>query len=248
MPEIRLWHETVSNVLDKGTLVIDTGMNDVRWGYQLNTSVIPTYGGEVVQILSAYIDDITITGEARSYAQMEAIGEWLIAYFQVATQGQTKTPSGELRYDEHLVHASYPHRGWSFTLRPLALPEMTWGVDVVAPAFSIQAAVIEPDPVMTSMTIAGAMEGLDEIPAGLGYDDANPFSNPFPNGDEAVGSFDPTATRKLYDEAADWFNGLIPAYMQGDFGALSEDASKPAFLNPDRKVTTHEAGPDEDNP
>lgn len=244
MPEIRLWHETVSDRLGKGVLVVDTGLNDVRWGYHLNTSVTPTYGGEVVQILSAFIDDLYVRGETSSYAEMEDIAEWLIAYFEVATQGQSTAQSGSLSYNEQLVFVSYPARGWNFTVKPINLPNIRWHRDVVVPTYEIQAAVVEPDPQMTTLTIDGAVKGLDEIPAGLGYLDANPFSNPFPVADgknKAVDGFDPNETRKAYDQAADWYNGLIPSYMKGEFGTLSEDVSKPAFLNPDRKVTTRQA-------
>lgn len=245
MAEVIFYHPTVSDVLGKGRLVIETGANSVRWSYHLNTVVTPTFGGEVVQNLSVFIDDLTIEGDVKN-SNLEEICEWMIAYFQVATQGNVSLTSGtetSLQFDEHVVEVSYPERGWNFDVRPTSLPGVHWGLEVVVPTYQITAAIIEPDPAMTSLTIAGAEQGLDEIPAGIGYVAQNPFSNPFPDGDDPIGKFDPHKTQDAFDEAGDWFNNLIPSYAQGDFGALSHDVSKPAFLNPSRKQTTRQTNP-----
>ena len=45
-------------------LYVTHGATEIRWSYNLNTVTTPTYGGEVVQILSAYVGPMTITGQA----------------------------------------------------------------------------------------------------------------------------------------------------------------------------------------
>jgi hypothetical protein len=44
-----------------------TGLERVAWGYTLNTANFPTYAGEVVQILSCYVEDLEITGVVQTY-------------------------------------------------------------------------------------------------------------------------------------------------------------------------------------
>lgn len=56
-----------------GYLRVNTGADRMAWGYSLNTAVYPTYAGEVVQILSCYIDNLEITGSIQTYADLEEI-------------------------------------------------------------------------------------------------------------------------------------------------------------------------------
>src|SRR3954471_4754865 len=100
MPAIIFKHPKVGN-----DLIITTGANEVSWSYNLNTVSYPTYGGEVVQVLSANIDQLSLTGEITSYQKMEAIYEWFVKYFTVATQG-----GSEANYVETPVLMEYPHR------------------------------------------------------------------------------------------------------------------------------------------
>src|SRR5271170_2407716 len=77
-------HELVNNGVP---LVITTGLDEVGWAYALNIATFPTYGGEVVQILSVYIDDMEAEGTVRTYEEAEAIYTFFMKYFTVATQG-----------------------------------------------------------------------------------------------------------------------------------------------------------------
>jgi hypothetical protein len=77
-------------------LVVETGMDEVEWSYNLNVAEFPTYGGEVVQILAVYIDDLMINGTIASYSELESIYGFFMEYFTVATQGTSAlSPEGD---------------------------------------------------------------------------------------------------------------------------------------------------------
>ena len=81
-------HELVNNGVP---LVVTTGLDEIAWAYALNTATFPTYGGEVVQILSVYIDDMEVEGTVRTYAEAEAIYSFFMKYFTIATQGTSSS-------------------------------------------------------------------------------------------------------------------------------------------------------------
>lgn len=121
-----------------GPLNISVNPDQVTWAYGLNTVSYPTYGGEVVQILSVYFDDVTISGTVSTYAEMELIYSWFIAYMQFATQGRDHP-----HHDQHPVTFSYPERNWVFQLWPKSLPNFKYGREIVAPTWSVISAVSE---------------------------------------------------------------------------------------------------------
>jgi hypothetical protein len=222
MPPIRFSHPRVSEVY--GDLVVNTGVNDVFWTYALNTQTFPTYGGEVVQILSAFTDDLTVTGEIKTYKAMERIYEWFLYYFQVATQGA----SGETPYDQQTVAVSYPERGWDWTVKPKGLPGFRYGLEVVVPTWGVICHVEEEGEETKEMNIQAAIDGIKKLHPGIGYDPTDPFSSPFPENTR----FDPESTRKFYEGSAEYFNDIIKNYTQGDYeDLLGEIGAKPAFLD-----------------
>src|ERR1700756_3668718 len=90
-------------------LYVQTGADNINWTYTLNTQRYPTYGGEVVQILSCFIDTLTITGTLpriqsrdqgapRSDAGMEDIYQYFLQYMQIASQGGAGTTAYSERY------------------------------------------------------------------------------------------------------------------------------------------------------
>lgn len=164
------------------SLVITTGANNISWAYNLNTVSYPTYAGEVVQVLSCNIDNLQIDGEIRSYAEMEEIYAWFLEYMQKATQG-----SGGVRYIGSPVKMEYPHRGWTLYIKPIQLPGLRYGREVVVPTWSLQAHIEDPDPEMRSLAIdnapgsaaAGEVENFRQrITASVGFRMSNPFSDP----------------------------------------------------------------------
>lgn len=219
---------------DQPTLAIDTGANRISWAYNLNTHAFPTYGGEVVQILSTNIDVITIQGDLRSYSKMEEIYRWFLVYIQDATQGYKERQG----YNEEPVEMSYPERGWTLKIQPISLPGLRYGTEVVVPQWQLQAHVIDPDPEMTELTISESIEGkatFRQITADIGFQIANPFSDPLGKltHDQEVlfgKREDPKTTlegiaKTLSDQANAYTKQEFKTIME-DFGI--EDASQPA--------------------
>lgn len=209
-----------------GSLTLNVKPDEITWAYGLNVQSYPTYGGEVVQILSCYIEDLTVKGTARNYRQLESIYKWFIQYIQHATQ------KGE--FDVRPVTMFYPERGWKFKLYPKQLPSFKYGRDVVAPEWTMTAAVVEPDPQLVDNILDAAriqalgkqnVELFGKATGNIGFEPDDPFSSPDGDTPEArkKAGF---AKRSNYD-LGDWFNNLIPSYLNNDFKDLSADYSRP---------------------
>lgn len=214
MPSISFSHPNLST-----NLTVRTGVDDISWSYKLNTQTYPTYGGEVVQILSAYTDTITLGGTVRSYEKMEQIYSWFLDYLQSATQGG---------YSQEPVIMAYNERGWRWAIHPLSLPGFKYGREVVAPTWRLEAAVHEADEAIHSLNLQAALEEIEKVTLGIGFKPDNPFSDPF----AAEGKdFDPKSLKEFYEESADYFSNLIPKYLEEDYESLLGGiGSKPAFL------------------
>jgi hypothetical protein len=146
-------------------LKINVRPNDINWGFSLNEAHYPTYAGEVTQILSAYIDNMEISGDIRKYLDMELIYKWFVNYMMTATQGKPGAPtsSEQSSYVQDPVQFEYPHRGWQLKLRPLRAPNFEYGTDVVIPKWSIEAAVVEDENMkLTTFTEAAASKAVEE--------------------------------------------------------------------------------------
>ena len=217
MPDLIFHHKN----LDRD-LKIQTGANSIQWSYGLNTQTMPTYGGEVVQILSAYVDDITVQGDVKTYKKMEQIYKWFLQYIQTATQNNPGEPS----FVETPIQMYYPERGWNLQLRVTSLPGFREATDITAPQYQISASVVEQDPAMQTYTMKqAAANGFDfsNISAGIGWDEDNPFTNPAASGSK----YDP---KQVTSRITDWYQNLIPSYLKGDFNDLFGDGyfgSKP---------------------
>jgi hypothetical protein len=221
------------------TLTVETGANEIAWSYGLNTQTYPTYAGEVVQILSTYIDTLTITGEVRSYAKMEEIYRWFLFYIQDATQGGRS---------EEPVYMKYPHRGWTLTIQPIQLPGLRYGRDVVIPTWQMQAHVIDPDPEQAELTIDAAMNpemaNFRTLTADIGFRQANPFSDPLGvlNEEEKKLGIDGPSRQQISDELdgiAKRLSDNLEEYTSQDFGSIFEmygieTASKPSDSKGDK--------------
>lgn len=219
-------------------LTVEIQPDQVVWSYGLNTANFATYGGEVMQILSMYFDDMTISGTITTYAEMERIFKWFVRYMQIATAGN----AGNGSYDTRPVTFSYHHRGWSFDLYPRQAPSFTYGTEVVAPTWTVISAVAEPEPelanaMMTQITAeqwemeGGGLLALNDSGTvsmdffsemrtpGIGYKEENPFSTPSAKKFKRKVAVDGTT------ELADFFNDIVGAYADGDFSSIR--ASKP---------------------
>jgi hypothetical protein len=222
-------HPIVSGHL--GDLVLTVKPYDVVWSYGLNTANFPTYGGEVVQILSMYFDDMTIDGEVRSYGDIERIYGWFALYMQTASQGNKSRGS----YDAKPVTFKFPHRGWVFDIYPKALPGFKYSRDVVACSYTINAAVLEPelqteqdfkslimDEVQFKASMGEDIDTFGKATAGIGFKEDNPFSGPTSQVFQRDDSFQ--AGNKAL---GDFFTGLIPSWLDGDFKDTEPNSKAP---------------------
>lgn len=228
MSEITFHHPSPQIPSD---LTISVKPESIIWGYGLNTANFPTYGGEVVQILSMYVDDLKISGMVGSYKELEQIYGWFINYMQVATQGHGGKPG----YDATPVEMTYHHRNWKFMIYPKALPGFQYGRDVVAPTWNLVAAVSEFSDNFQDAVLSERGESIQSDPEGnfdpfgtvtaeIGYNEYNPWSGPT---DE---KYKPGMAKDSYDKVADWHNHLIPSWLSGDFRSIEADYSIPQTM------------------
>ena len=235
MNQITFSHPAVSSKL--GDLIIGVKPDQIVWSYGLNTANYSTYGGEVVQILSMYVEDMVINGTVGSYAELERIYTWFIAYMQEATQGHGSTQG--TGYDTRPVKMTYHQRSWNFDIYPKALPGFRYGREVVAPVWTLTAAVSEfpenfEDSVLSNREFAGiASEGgfdpFGTVTAEIGFNDDNPFSRP----DSATGK---AINEKGLKDGGDWYGSLIKAYIDdNDWSSLSADYSIPKWMQIERR-------------
>ena len=225
-------------------LTVGIKPNQLTFSYGLNTQSYPTYAGEVVQILSAYIDNLNIQGDVRTYADMELIYKWFISYMTVATQGVTGKPSltSPYAYDDTPISMSYPHRNWLFSIRPISLPTLTYGTDVVVPSWTMEAAIVEDENMqLTTMAnnnipaiVSSSLEKLDGNFANVVEDPFNYFGgvyqqqdiNRFLHGQQPIVSINNT-------QLTNWYHNLVAQYASGnvDLAESSVPFSKPFPAN-----------------
>lgn len=235
----------VENGNGGSSLYIDIRPDNIQWPYGINRQGFPTYAGEVVQLLSAYIGNLQMGGTVRTYHDIELIYKWFINYMFQATQGKTGAPvSNEYyRYNEEPVTFEYPHRGWQLRLRPIGLPMFTYGTEVVAPEWALEAAVVEDETgSFTTFTENNAEkaieEGLTQLNANFGAGLQNPFAYYAGYESEAdIKKFLKNAKSPLLEngveQVANWYNSIVEKFAKGEgnlveFGSVfSKPAPKP---------------------
>jgi murein DD-endopeptidase MepM/ murein hydrolase activator NlpD len=121
---------------DIGSLTIKTGADEITWGYGLNTKRFPTYGGEVVQILSTYADQMTIKGTCRNYKELTEIYEYFKSYIFYTTGIQDRE-----RKQKYLLF-EYPARNWKFVIMVADASGFRISRDVAAPEWQIKAEIV----------------------------------------------------------------------------------------------------------
>lgn len=219
-----------------GSLIINTGLERVAWGYTLNTANFPTYAGEVVQILSCYVEDLEITGVVQTYSDMETIYSYFLSYVQIATQGDPRRGQdpGHTAYNQHPMTFCYEHRGWEFTVMPKDIPGYRKGREVIVPEWRIVCHVVDGTGDAENLEALIIQEA--ELKAQFGEEfglvgkikfvDENPFSDPFTSR-----GTDFAANRSdAFNQIGDFYSKLLPSYLQGDFDSLTGGiGSKPAF-------------------
>lgn len=209
-------------------LNIRSGANQINWGYSLNTKIIPTYGGEVQQILSCRIDELTISGNTRDNHQLEEIHDYFRAYMTMAS-GFALGENGAR--SEVPITFSYPARSWQFNIQVIDAPSFQIGTGLVATEWSITA-IIVPDgenvvhplqeATMSDMTSVLLNPG---IPIGIGYIDQNKYSENVPSG---AGGVDLNAFGATIGEN---FQRLIGSESVGNFSQFAFDGAADVAAN-----------------
>src|SRR3954453_24178413 len=104
---------------------------------------------------------------------------------QMATQG-----TGGTEYSEYAVKMQYPHRGWTLYIQPIGLPGLSYGRDVAVPTWQLQGHILDPNNEMEDLSIDAAILSVDpmtnfnelttfqQLHAGVGFREANPYSDP----------------------------------------------------------------------
>lgn len=213
-------------------LVVKTGADNIAWSYNLNTQKYQTYGGEVIQILSANIGALTIEGTVRDYTELDEIYGWFKKYIfnlRGANINNPETIASKTSSGQQPVKIQYPHRGWEWDVYIREAPGYRMGRDVVAPNWKVVCEFFHPEDkedleveIKNSFTEALTNDvaplfilnknGLRRI-----YND--PF--PLPSGGD-VEFVDPA---EIAATMGDHFQRLIAAWGFGDFAKFAYDTS-----------------------
>lgn len=222
---------------DIGELIVNTGVNEVSWGYRLNTANFPTYGGEVVQILSCFVDDIEISGTLQNYQDMETVYGYFLNYMKHASAGGDR--------NQVPLTFEYLTRGWSFSIMVNQLPGYRKALDVIAPTWQLSAFIVDPgdDVAQLSALIINEAQiktavGSDDpdfdqnfgLEGKIRYIDQNPFSDPW--ADPTNGSKYGQNRFKSFEETEDQFTKMLPSYLNGDFDSIFGDLGSKPIFNP----------------
>lgn len=225
--QVIFYHELV------GTLVVHTGLDSIQWGYELNTANYPTYGGEVVQILSCYVSDLTVQGTLRNYADMETVYSYFLNYIRGASADGTR--------NETPMTFEYPHRGWTFKIFVTQAPGYRKARELTTPEWQINAFVVDDandiqdlkDLITLEAQIKANVGSTDpnfdsnfSLEGKIGFVDENPFSDPFTDAGTQFSASQDDALKKI----GNYYSSLLPSYINGDFDSIfGSIGSQPAF-------------------
>ena len=231
-------------------LVVTTGADEIAWAYALNVAEFPTYGGEVVQILSVYIDDVMIEGTARQYVDVEEIYSFFINYFTIATQGSTAASAD--KYSQVPMIMEYAHRGWRFEIQPLEAPGFTYATETVAPKWQMKAHVVDKTPDMSKLQNLVVQELVNKeqfsLKGIISPESSDPAQNPFIAPGTFLGDKFVESTAKQAAEGVtkigDYYNSLLPSYLNHTFFQTETAVgAKPNFGNEGKGETVKTALP-----
>lgn len=234
-----------------GNLTVENGLDQAQWAYQLNTQVYPTYGGEVVQILSVYVDDLTLGGSIATYAQAELIYSYFARYFAVATAGTSATPNvnNGSAYNLEPMIFTYPMRGWTFSIYPKTAPGFSYDVEMVNPTWLMTAHIDDSINDLTSIKTTIQQEAAtfmqqkgvtstdnsfgrltDQISPQSGDPNTDPFQT-FNEGDQAAS--------QALGGLSDYYASLVNGYTNGNFAGITGGVgSKPSSPSKTKTATT----------
>lgn len=233
-------------------LVVRTGADEISWAYQLNIAKFPTYGGEVVQLLSVFVDDLKIAGTVRSYKEAEAIYGFFMQYFVTATQGPVANADVNEHFSQQPMIMTYEERQWQIEIQPLHAPGFIYSRETVAPKWQVQSHIVDTGLDVESLReLALGHARLEEEVRGnfkltgiISPASADPATNPFiapvtpstklsKTGKVEFNPLDAKEVTAGLSKIADYYSNLLPTYMKGDFSALVNTiGSKPVYGRP----------------
>lgn len=222
-PRTRNNVRVIFNHPECGYLIVNTGLDQISWGYTLNTANYPTYGGEVVQILSCYIEDLRLQGTLTSYEDLEIVYGYFLTFINNASADGVRNETPMKFY--------YEERGWEFDIFVKNAPGYRKGRDVVAPEWMIEAHIVDhaadadklSDLIVSEAAIKVATNSDENfgLEGKIRYVDDNPFSDPQTKKGKDFSQF---------DSVVDTYTKLLPSYLDGSFSETFADiGSKPAF-------------------
>lgn len=195
-------------------LIIETGASSIQWEYVLNTNIIPTYGGEVGQILSATVEAMKITGQTKNNNQLKEIYDWFLQYMQLA---------GLHNREEQAIKFSYPERGWEFYIQVNQAPNFQYNRDIIATPWEIQAEIVADNDLNYlsgyTMSLVGEAVTFDPSLYDIGFNVEQP-------------QYQPNFGANL----ANNYQSLLGAWATGDFahwGFQALNTPQQNALNPD---------------
>jgi hypothetical protein len=241
-------HPQITHKNKRLPLVITTGMDAISWDYDLNIQRYPTYGGEVVQILSCNIANLMIQGTTSSYSSsgdfsnpgIEEIYTWFNAYMQSASQGATRNGT---HYDQNSITMSYPYRNWTVEFQCQSAPGFSLGTDIVAPTWQITGKVTNVPESMKNLTLNTVLSGETAKEFGRIHDGVdlsrpdpatNPYQSPFPSKNERVQQ--QRISHALGNLGSYWQN-LVSVWDNGDFSTLVNPAASNTQFLTGTKIT-----------
>jgi len=199
-------------------LVIKTGADSVKWGYNLNVRRIPTYGGEVIQILSMFAQQMSVSGKTRNYKEQAEIYDYFREYLKVA--GGFGRGAKSFDRVSTPITFSYPARGWSFDIIVTDLKNMRMALDVVAPEWGFTAEIVSENDryelgnaLLTGMQAvlnSALIRNTNTKTGVIGYDPSNPFSAP---SSTDLGQLGTDINERLQQQIGSWATGDLTDYL-----------------------------------
>lgn len=218
----------------KHTLFLRHNPYNVNWTYNLNTNVIPTYTGEVVQVLSVNIDHLVIDGQLGiegpfgrnqvgnrlverglndqfsyngKYVGLHGMSEFFRQYFSMASQGGDATNPNGGQFVQHPMLLSYD---------VTSQPDSRFWPKVIPTSFpSFRRANdnfaplwrVECEVWEADYQVQKAVhhKALDNLQRNIGYKSGNAFSDPSLNQPDVIAE-----TNRLIDG----FQALLPTYTR----------------------------------
>ena len=156
----------IASITHQGkTLRFRTNPNSVTWEYNLKAKVEETYGGQVVQVLSANIDNLRITADAGrgGWPYLESVAHFFRD--MLFDQREGRGEPGVFRY---------PNRGWELKVFALNFPFKDSVPDILK-EFTLQFKVQED---VTGIVSSSLIESeMAKLSKGIGWE-RNEYNTP----------------------------------------------------------------------